>query len=826
MSIFSLFRKSNLRFMEGAILLVTSFLIIAGFLIRSTDTAKIEETSYFSVSTLLVAALFFYLTGFISSIICYKVFRFSETLKNRFFDLSIIIFGISILIPVETLKTDDADMYIYWSFLGSVISGVVLYCTTRSLLRTFFTKVMTEVISLTTAILASIAIFFQDLYISTLSIQDQFENNFSNEFVDLYAYLIISICIAVWVSYFYYELQPKFKKKIYQAGNLYKKEDQSLLYIGTITFSVVLNMGLQSYLSYYLKEPYFLTLYLLGIFLSIYCIFSLIKLSKKNIDFIIHESNPISNQNLAISNYNVNLLNSSVGMRSANFFIDHDPDDIISSHFLHTISQIRSIEIHRNVSEILGDKLFCERTIKNQIFGSVNPSYSNRPCIDVLNMFATMYLIALPSVNQRIRNLIRLLPIIDPEIKDIISLQDVDKLNKDVEWLFHFDYNWIDQQIFVSSHHRKYSVDIDNMKLSTRYKILAYLHKRIPMGNFIWIGETARTRIIMEAPFLANIIETWPISLEENESEVVFLIKFYDLIPRLKKYYSLDSKLEIIKAYEPTFESQRFVSSMNKKIDKISNPKQMETIISEIKEFSFVGYTEKDSALELILDLYKICLDKSNTSKSQKNIWESIIFKKLKPALSKIGYPNQVPHRAQLSKRFIRDPFILMDICLKPSNERFSEAWLFLASVNPGIYSASQRQELLKLILRAANNKKIVKDAKTMKKIIEAFFNISSLSGKNSISLIQEIINSILGYLAICKPEPELIMFFLDAKIFLEEQIKSTFYFKPENIVLLKQHIAKLSDCIGKNSPDIVSLKSRWDLLMAQIDVGSNKAAS
>ena len=106
-----------------------------------------------------------------------------------------------------------------------------------------------------------------------------------------------------------------------------------------------------------------------------------------------------------------------------------------------------------------------------------------------------------------------------------------------------------------------YEVSVDNIRLRDRQKIISILEKHNLTGNFIWVGERARERIVMEAPYLANVIEAWPMNIDQDSSDdmngVIFLIKFEQLIPRMQKYYNLELVRKSLKYYEPTTDARR-----------------------------------------------------------------------------------------------------------------------------------------------------------------------------------------------------------------------------------------------------------------------------
>lgn len=784
----------------------------------------------------LVAIMVTYCTGLIMSLAAAYAHPFRHPERDRLIDLSLALAGITFLLPLQSLGQLAPEFDQLWWLLSTTVAAVVLYVTCRAWIQGFFSPIMSHTICVLTSAVALIASTLQK--ITATSNQGITPEAWSPQHdIDIFTYFLATIGVAVWISCLYNKLRSTISPTARLLPFTPPRSRSDYVFYTCLTIPVALaaalEFGLDQLLAGPARQMSFQTLHLTGIGMVIYSLMTLIRQPLK-----LKIKQPIGQPaRLALDTEETR--SNVVGMRSANFFIDHDPDDDISSRYLPALTQIRSLEIQRYLAEILKDKLFYEKALKNQLFGSIHPRQSNRPCIDALNLFATMYLIAMPAVENRIRNLIRLLPIIDPDIASSLPASvhaDAEKDARDpdaraVDWLFHFDYSWINELDMSINGDRHSSVEIDNMKLSTRYKILGYLYKKIPMGNFIWIGEEARSRIIMEAPFLSNIIETWPISLEENQSEVVFLIKFYDLIPRLKKYYNLGQLLERVKPYEPTFASQRFLTQIRTQLTEVHHTKDMEALIDKLGSFTFKGYSEKDEALEVALAIYARCQKNAQDDTLAEDVrhsWKLLIHASLRPALTKIGYPSQIHHVASKSQRFIREPESLMTICLKPTHEKFESGWLFLATVNPKQYETAQIGQLLDMIHEASRQRSLQRDPMIMRKMIEAFFNVAAHAPKGSALKIQATLDSLFGAMAGRRPEPELVIFFLDAKLYLEEQTKTTYAIDPHKLWRLKLHLQKLSQQLGKDDGEIKALRHRWDLLLAQIDTstGASRIAS
>lgn len=299
-----------------------------------------------------------------------------------------------------------------------------------------------------------------------------------------------------------------------------------------------------------------------------------------------------------------------VGMRTANFIIDHDPQGIASSNLTITFAQIRKEEIQKFVEQTLGPQLLSHHTTGNQIYGTIDPEHSTRTCVDVLLLLTCMYIDAIPLVERRLKTLASLLPIIDPKLSKVIYPYNIEEYLSKMEWLFYFDYNWIDQQATQQENKTNYYIHINDISVINRNNILTYLQSNNRTGNFIWIGEKARNRILMEAPYLASIIETWPIPVktdnrsDESETIFVYLIRFEELIPRLQKYYALEEVRRKVRDYDERIETRRLMNMLELQLSNSHNQNTIINILETISNYPLKGFKEKDHALKLIIQCY------------------------------------------------------------------------------------------------------------------------------------------------------------------------------------------------------------------------------
>ena len=69
---------------------------------------------------------------------------------------------------------------------------------------------------------------------------------------------------------------------------------------------------------------------------------------------------------------------------------------------------------------------------------------------------------------------------------------------------------------------------------------------------------------------MSQIIET--LEIEDGSNEIIYLIKFEQLIPRLQKYYNFETYRNVLKAFDTRDETMRFTQLMRIEIDKAHSP--------------------------------------------------------------------------------------------------------------------------------------------------------------------------------------------------------------------------------------------------------------
>ncbi len=502
-----------------------------------------------------------------------------------------------------------------------------------------------------------------------------------------------------------------------------------------------------------------------------------------------------------------------VGLKTTNFIIDHDPGSFLSSQLPASIMQIRGEEIQRCVSEVLGQMYLHSYVVGQRIFGAVDPETAVRPCIDTLKMFACLYLDAGPLVERRIKGLTALLPILDPGLAKVLRPKDVSTLIRRNLWFFHFDFGWIDQHVIHTPRSTRYEVKIATLSSKVRHSMMTHLEKTGGVGNFVWIGPEARDRLLQEAPAMKNIIEACPVPAEDGEDELLmFIIKFEQLIPRLQRYFDLDSMRRSLLDFEPSQESARLQNLLGLQINKARTPEEVMEVLGSITSVPWRGFKEKDNALQLILAAYTnlsslvspgVFLGETQDPKNK------ILHEKLLEAVKSIGYPSQTLHNAQISKIALRDIVNLTEAASDQRHPRFQEAWLLMATTDYQRYQSDQRLQIL-AYLKKLSGTRVAHHRLVQTKAVDALASIGRWSKPEEFAEIVMVTAAIGKWFASAKVDPDICCLLLDAQIFLSTHLNQTIELAPALVDEMDRYFTELSTELGPNHPKIIAVMSRW----------------
>ncbi len=371
-----------------------------------------------------------------------------------------------------------------------------------------------------------------------------------------------------------------------------------------------------------------------------------------------------------------------VGVKTTAFTIDHDPESDVAQNIPATLLRIRNDEIFSIVNKIIHDRSLSLNTVSNKIIGSLDPELSPRPCVDALNLFASLYLDAAPIIERRIAGLVSLLPIVNPGLAQIVSSNQILPLLRRSHWFFHFDFSWVDQSLINTTGGTRYGIQMDPVSLATQWSLITQMKKTHSLGNFLWIGRDANERLLQEAPHIASIIQPHVLNDGLGGSEqLIFIIKFEQLIPRLQRYYDLDKVRSRITDYEPRPEAQRLLNLMTLQSQAARSLPEKSHVIDSLISYNWQGFKEKDQALRLLLRIYQSEIEAINQNETTDSGCGESFMTSLRTAITSIGYPSQILNQAHVYKIELRNTPKLRVHALNHNSPRFEEAWILMSNM-------------------------------------------------------------------------------------------------------------------------------------------------
>jgi len=514
-----------------------------------------------------------------------------------------------------------------------------------------------------------------------------------------------------------------------------------------------------------------------------------------------------------------------VGIKTANFIINHDPDYLLRGNLPATIYQIRSEEIQRCVAEVLGQKYLHANVIGNKVMGALDPEISLRSCVDMLKLFSCLYLDATQLVERRIKCITSLLPIVDPGLARIVTEEMVTDLVRRSIWFFYFDFTWLEQHLVHTKRSTRYDVQIATLPSSRSRAMLTHSKKMGGIGNVMWMSPGARSRLLQEAPEIGSIITATPIKVsKDQDEELYFTCRFEQLIPRLQRYFNLDSMRKNLLDFDPTPESLRLQNLLGLQIDKADPKVLVDEILDSISSVPWQGFKEKDSALLLILKIYsKIQADANEpitkTSKSSQN---RKAHAKLLQTVTRVGYPSQLLHLAQIEKLTLRDLQRLLDAASDSGHSRFEEAWLYLATMEFKNSSEKQIKDVLKLINRVSHSTSLNPMPLVQAKSINVLSNLAPFATRVSKKLFDTTVERMGIWLATKEADAEICCLYLDCINHVESVIGERLVISKTTLSRLDDYIKALENHFGTNHPNVIAIQGRWQ----DLRVGGENQAS
>ena len=461
-----------------------------------------------------------------------------------------------------------------------------------------------------------------------------------------------------------------------------------------------------------------------------------------------------------------------IGFRTAVLMLDHDPNEDCRSQLPAFLFRARQMQCEHIIRKTFSDYLLSMEGHSSQLTMAIDSAVSSTPCIQALLILSIIHLDGLPLIEQRLRLLAKLFPLLDPDLADHIDVSRLDNLFGKLSSFYYLDFNWVDQSLSAMGDEAFLDIRLEKLNLSERQSVLAQLRSAQWLGNFIWISEGAFERLAMESPYLHTIMETISIRLENIRSKRstynIHLIKFENLIPRLQRYYDLESfrtKLANLPIEELTSQRLQHIKSSLEFDGGLSN---LAFAINELNELNFVGFKSKDAALELLVLIVKKAESLYLTKRVNEFELEQL-FQQCKGMVQSIGYPNQDLHESHLRKLEIREYQQLLAYCMEPTHPRCQEAWLLLASLPERKFQGDFGRRVLELIEGLAKSPHLKEQPFLLKKSIEAFFLAARVQAENQEALICSLVDKLArAVLRAAHPSP-FMMTFMDQKVALDQ---------------------------------------------------------
>ncbi len=508
-----------------------------------------------------------------------------------------------------------------------------------------------------------------------------------------------------------------------------------------------------------------------------------------------------------------------VGIKTTNFTIDHDVDSQLQSSLPVSLLQIRSEEIQRCVTDVLGTLNLHTQANSHRVMGAIDAERSIHPCIDTLKMFACMYLDAAPRVERRLKGLISLLPIIDPGLARILKPEQFAALINRNKWFFHFDFSWLDQQMSYSSADLRYQVQLSTLSDQNRVAMVEYLEKTGGIGNIVWMGPEARARLLQEAPNMAGVIETCPVPrvgpVGSSDELLMFTIKFEHLIPRLQRYFNFDEGRTNLTDYEPNSESMRIHRILVIQISQTKTVDGILSLLNQIKTVPWRGFREKDNALQLILAahdrLVQILAPKESLAEGRSEVMQ-LAHDQLMDAVKLIGYPSQIMHSAQFNKIALRDIDKLLAVAGNHNDPRFDEAWLVLATAEFHRQPKEHRQKILQFI-NDFSSTKTISQSLIAAKLLDTIGGLARSAESDELPLVSIGLENMYANFAKNDAPIELCCHLLDTHLYIESINVGRLTISEFTKANFVNHIADLTIRLGEQNHEIAALQSRWQEL-------------
>jgi len=179
-------------------------------------------------------------------------------------------------------------------------------------------------------------------------------------------------------------------------------------------------------------------------------------------------------------------------------------------------------------------------------------------------------------------------------------------------------------------------------------------------------------------------------------------------------------------------------------------------------------------------------------------------------AVTKIGYPSQILHTAQLNKLALRDVDTLINAASNRSNVRFHESWLLLSSNEYQRFPEVNKIKILNFLGKLYKNTSVRNDNLAQIKAIDAYSGIAKTLNIGHIALLSNVLSSMSRWLVKADVGPDIICLLLDTQQFVEDHLNSELIITDDAKLQTEQYLESLTTRLGANHPNIIAVMSRW----------------
>lgn len=802
------------------VLLCLAFLIIQLFLLIGVFQIffSLNITNIFTQYNLVIFLIFINILLAFFGIINFALYQ-DKIFVDEFINTQIVFIATCLLLGIEALDFSRSAINIFWFYFINCLGYSLLVFAITSLYQKHIHQLNFTSSYIFAVILTSLFALSSLIYIFASTWLNLFE---SSKNIFIHKNIILSfIPMLYWMfKHYKYIVSFSFKTlfsylKIYSINNK-KKFSGFYFFIYSALFlsNVIYGICGILYVFGYLKSWYYLHLFNTdwmffgGIILYQLFTYNFIQFSNNILLSLVHKSQKYFVQNYIHENINMSFAR---GVRTARFFINHDPYNLLQSKLPSTFVMIRNKEIENLIFYILSDKTLHINSVGNQIYGIIDPISTVTPCLNSLIMSCVMYLDIFYFVENKLKIFSKVLPIIDEDFAQHIDLEKIQLLSTHYAWFFHLEYGWVDEYMLFDINRSQYKLFINEMNFLYQFRIFEYLRNKNLLENFICISDNFRKRLLQESPFLSDIIESTVISIDDVES-ILFLIRFDKLVPMLQKYYSLEQMRSKILYYNITEETHNMISIIKESINNISqNFNEFYFIIDLIKSHNWNGFKEKDLVLELIIELYNKAISLySPLIKNEKNFLE--LKDELKNLIFNIGYPAKELYLAHKEKVLSRKMDLLLSTSQNIKNTRFYEVWAFLATCDLSCYSDEDLKKLFDFLINIPNIARFKNNRFVMSKTIEILKNLLTVKVFN-IDEIQSFINRYAEWIIKYNSDIYICDFYLDFCFFVEQMYNHSLTFESTLIIQFNKYLNMLNYAQVYDKKFVNQVLQKWDLL-------------